>query len=139
MFNKIMLAYDGSDHAQKAAKMAGELANTMEADLWVVVAYDPIPPNLGKPLLQEAIDTRLDQAEEQMRDAIREIGTISGALTKEIIEGPAAEAILNVATVRAIDLIIMGTRGLGRLAGLLAESQNQKVVSHAICPVLLIR
>lgn len=58
---------------------------------------------------------------------------------QEVLEGPPAEAILNVANVREIDLIVMGTRGLGRLAGALLGSQSQKVVAHASCPVLLAR
>jgi nucleotide-binding universal stress UspA family protein len=139
MFKKTLLAFDGSDHARKAAKIAGELANSMQADLWVVFAYDPLPNYLGKPNMQAAMDSRLDKAEEEMNDAIHEIGTISGKITKEILEGPAAEAILNVADVREIELIVMGTRGHGRLEGLLIGSHSQKVVSHALCPVLLVR
>jgi nucleotide-binding universal stress UspA family protein len=139
MFNKILLAFDGSDHARKAAKIAGELASRMNADLWVVVAYDPIPNYLGKPNMQAAIDTRLDKAQEIMEDAIHEIGAFAGNLTREILEGPAAEAIFNVAETRGIELIVMGTRGHSRIEGLLIGSHSQKVVSHAHCPVLLVR
>jgi nucleotide-binding universal stress UspA family protein len=38
-----------------------------------------------------------------------------------------------------VDLIVMGTRGLGRLPSLIMGSQSQKVVSQADCPVLLVR
>lgn len=139
MFNKILLAFDGSDHALKAAKIAGELANRMQADLWVVIAYDPFPSYLGVPNEQTAIDSRLDKANEEMEKAIREIGPISGKLTREILEGPATEAILNVANVREIELIIIGTRGHSRIDGLLLGSQSQKVAAHAKCPVLVVR
>ncbi|MFZ2095614.1 MAG: universal stress protein [Anaerolineales bacterium] len=137
MFKKILVAFDGSEHARKAAAIAGEFANMMEADIWVVVAYDPLPSYLGKPNIQAAIDSRLDEAEAHMKDAIQDIGEISGSIIKEILEGPASEAILNVAEVREIELIIMGTRGLGSLKGLLIGSTGQKVLSHALCPVLL--
>jgi nucleotide-binding universal stress UspA family protein len=139
MFKKILVAFDGSDHARKAVAMARELANNMQSDVWIVVAYDPLPSYLGKPNMQAAIDSRLDQAKAQMEDAIREMGKISGKLTREVIEGPASEAILNVAEVRNIELIVMGTRGLGSLKGLLIGSTSQKVLSHAECPVLLAR
>jgi nucleotide-binding universal stress UspA family protein len=139
MFKKILVAFDGSDHAHKAAAIAKDLANNMHADVWVVVAYDPLPGYLGKPNIQAAIDSRLNQAGAQMQDALQAIGKISGKLTREIMEGPASEAILNVAEVRDIDLIIMGTRGLGSLKGLLIGSTSQKVLSHAPCPVLLAR
>lgn len=58
---------------------------------------------------------------------------------KGILECPAAEAILLVANMRGVDLIIMGTRGLGRLTSALMGSQSQKVVGEASCSVLLIR
>jgi nucleotide-binding universal stress UspA family protein len=44
-----------------------------------------------------------------------------------------------VAAVQKSDLIVMGSRGLGRLAGAVLGSNSQKVVSHAPCPVLIVR
>jgi nucleotide-binding universal stress UspA family protein len=103
----------------------------------VVIAYDTLPSFLGKPNLQAAIDSRLEQAEAKMEEAVQEIGEFSGKITREIMEGPASEAILNVAEVRNIELIVMGTRGMGSLKGLLIGSTSQKVLSHAQCPILL--
>jgi len=57
----------------------------------------------------------------------------------ELIEGDSAEAIIDVAKTRKSDVIVMGSRGLGRLAGLVLGSTSQKVVSHAPCPVLIVR
>jgi nucleotide-binding universal stress UspA family protein len=139
MIRNILVALDGSEHALKAAGIAKEMAICLQADLWVVVAYDPLPSYLGDPVLQEAITTRLSQSEEILQSGLQEIGQIPGAVKTEILEGPPAEAILSVAETRGVDLIIMGTRGLGMLAGLLVGSQSQKVVAHAHCPVLLVR
>jgi nucleotide-binding universal stress UspA family protein len=139
MFKNILVALDGSEHALKAARLAGELAVNTQADLWVVVAYDPLPDYLGQSLLEEIIVKRLKLSEEILQTGLQEIGQIPGILRKEILEGPAAEAILAVTETRSIDLIIMGTRGLGGLTGLLVGSQSQKVVAHAACPVLLVR
>jgi nucleotide-binding universal stress UspA family protein len=60
-------------------------------------------------------------------------------LKTEVLEGSAAEAILEVASTRKSDLIVMGSRGLGTLSGLLLGSQSQKVVQHANCPVLIVK
>lgn len=139
MFERILVGIDGSDHALKAAKLSGEMARLTKADLWVVVCYDPIPAYLGQPLLQQAVDARIDLTEEILQPAMQAIGSIPGELKTEVLEGPPAEAILNVAEVREIDLIVMGTRGLGRLAGMILGSQSQKVTAHASCPVLLVR
>jgi nucleotide-binding universal stress UspA family protein len=67
------------------------------------------------------------------------VGGIPGEIHTEILEGTPAEAILEVAKTRDVNLIVMGSRGLGRLAGALLGSQSQKVVQHATCPVLIVR
>jgi nucleotide-binding universal stress UspA family protein len=62
------------------------------------------------------------------------IGDVPCEVHTEILEGSPAEAIIEVANTSKSDLIVMGSRGLGRLAGLLLGSTSQKVVSHAPCP-----
>ena len=139
MFKRILVAVDGSEHGLKAAQAAGEMARQHKSELWVVVAYDVLPKYLGEPNLQEAINQRLNHSEEIYAAAIQEIGKVPHPLNKEILEGPAAEAILSVARMRGVDLIIMGTRGLGRLTSALLGSQSNKVVGEASCPVMLVR
>ena len=121
-------------------KMQANWPEIMKSDnLWVVVAYDPIPVYLGEPNLQNAISARLEEANAAWQSAINEVGKIPGEIRKELLEGPPAEEIIKIAALRKCDLIIMGSRGLGRLAGLVLGSQVQKVVSHAHCPVLIVR
>jgi len=140
MFNRILLAVDGSEHAVRAAKVATELAHCMKsAELRIVVAYDPIPPYLGEPNLQVAINARLSEAKGILKKAVELVGNSHIDVHTELIEGNSAEVILEVANTRGSDVIIMGSRGLGRLAGLLLGSTSQKVVSHAPCPVLIVR
>jgi len=139
MFKNILLGVDGSDHALRAARFAGDLARLSGANLWIVVCFEPVPSYLGEPNLQETLSRRMQQAEKILEPSLDEIGPIPGTKKTEVLEGPPAEAILNVAETREIDLIVMGTRGLGRFTGMLLGSQSQKVVSHASCPVTLVR
>jgi nucleotide-binding universal stress UspA family protein len=140
MFDKILLAVDGSEHALHAARTAANLARTMKAqELRVVVAYDFIPPYLGEPNMQYAINARMEEAKAIMQKAVDAVGDIPCEIHTELIEGPPAEAIIDVATTRKSDVIVMGSRGLGKLAGLLLGSTSQKVVAHAPCPVLIVR
>jgi len=140
MFDKILLAVDGSDHALHAARVAAEMARGMKPkEFRIVVSYDSIPVYLGEPNMQFAIDNRKKDAEEILDKAIKEVGTIPGEIHTEMIEGDPAAAIIEVATTRESEIIIMGSRGLGRLAGLLLGSTSQKVVAHAPCPVLIVR
>ncbi len=140
MFNSILLAVDGSEHALHAARVAASLANAMKSQiLRVVVAYDPIPSYLGEPNLQHAIDARLKEAEGILQKAVTTLGTVSAEVHTELIEGDAAESIIEIARTRKSDVIVMGSRGLGLLTGMVLGSTSQKVVAHAPCPVLIVR
>lgn len=140
MFDKVLLAVDGSEHAMRAARMAAELARSMKStELRIVVSYESIPPYLGEPNMQSAITARMKEAQSVLDQAVKEVGKIPGTVHTEVLEGPPADAIIDVANTRESDVIVMGSRGLGRLAGLLLGSTSQKVVSHAPCPVLIIR
>lgn len=140
MFNHILLGVDGSEHALHAAKTAGDLARDVGSEiLRVVVAFEPVPSYLGEPNMQVALSARMKEAETMLEEAIKQIGEIPGEVHTEILEGSPAEAILDVANTRKSDLIVMGSRGFGGLAGALLGSQSQKVVRHASCPVLVVR
>ena len=140
MFGKILLAVDGSEHALRTARVAGDLARSMKSEsVRLVVVYSYIPSFLGEPNMQTIIDARLHESQEILQSAIQEMGNIPGEIHTEVIEGSPAEVIIDVAKTREIELIVMGSRGLGKLGGLLLGSNSQKVVSHASCPVLVVR
>jgi len=140
MFEKVLLAVDGSEHALHAAHTAADLARAMQANEFrIIVVYDLIPPYLGEPNLQHAIDARLEEARAIMQKAVETVGDIPCEIHSELIEGSPAQAIINVAATRQSDVIVIGSRGLGTLAGLLLGSTSQKVVAHAPCPVLIVR
>jgi nucleotide-binding universal stress UspA family protein len=74
-----------------------------------------------------------------LRVSLSAVGKVPGEIHTELIEGSPAEAIIDVAETRHSDVIVMGSRGISTLAGLLLGSTSQKVVSHAPCPVLIVR
>lgn len=140
MFNHILLAVDGSEHSLNAAQTASQLARSMNsADLRIVVVYDSVPPLLGDPDFQVILNARLDETEKILQSAVKAVGEVPSTVSTETIAGDPAEAIIKIADTRKCDLIVMGSRGLGRLAGLVLGSVSQKVVSHAPCPVLIVR
>ena len=140
MFKNMLLAVDGSTHALHAAKAAGDLARELKAEtVRIVVVYSHIPSFLGEPNMQAAIDARLKEANDILDAAIRALGEIPGETHTELIEGSPAAAIIDVASTRQSDVIVMGSRGMGKLAGLLLGGTSQNVVSHAPCPVLVVR
>ena len=139
MFKNILVAFDGSEYARRAARIAGELAHPHAAvEVWIVCAMDPIPKELGEPYADKLIIERTREGTELLQQAKKLIG---GKVTihEELLFGSPAESIMQVASSQACDLIIMGTRGVGGLRGLLLGSQIQKVISLSSIPVLAVK
>jgi len=89
--------------------------------------------------MQEAINARLKETEQIMQKAIQALGAVSAEIRTELIEGNPTEVIIEIAQMHNSNIIVMGSRGLGKLAGLLLGSTSQKVVTRAPCPVLVVR
>jgi len=70
------------------------------------------------------------------RKVVQEAGV---AFIDRILEGPAAQAICEVAGIEKVDMIVMGCRGRNDLEGLLLGSCTHRVLKTAPCPVLVIR
>ena len=139
MFNRIIVAIDGSEHSNRALSYARELAECFKAILWLVHAY-PQTSDLRSYDQFEKLIARRKQAGQPILDEARKIlGKINFEIREELLEGPEAEAILSVAQIQKIDLILLGTRGLGSLEGMLLGSVSRKVTHHASCPVMLVR
>jgi nucleotide-binding universal stress UspA family protein len=73
-----------------------------------------------------------------INEAMGAVGEIPGKLESDVLEGPAAAAILREAEIHQNDLIVMGSRSLGPLSGILLGSQSLKVLHYAQCPVLIV-
>ncbi len=135
----ILLPVDGSDHAHRATQYAGELAHLLSGRILLLFCHRPFPKVIGEPYLQSIITRTLEDAQETLspyRDALSQADI---PFEDRIMEGPAADTIVKVATIDRCDLIIMGTRGRTNLQGLLLGSVTHRVLQTAPCPVLVIR
>jgi len=139
MFSKILLAVDGSAHSDKAADYAADLAAAFQSVLFVVHAYPQTSDLLGYDDFKRLV-ARRKSAGQTVLDRVHQRLQERGASPQEdLLEGPEAEAILACADTHEVDLVVMGTRGLGTIEGMLFGSISRKVSQHARCPVLLIR
>ena len=139
MFERIVVALDGSDHSHRALEHAKHLAECLDATLWLVHAFAHTSDLWGHDKFDELVTQRKTAGQDILDEARKTLGDTTFDVQEELLEGPAAEAILNVAEVRNADLIVLGTRGHGSLQGMLVGSVGNKVLQHAHCPVMLVR
>lgn len=139
MFEKILLATDGSPDAGQALVYARDLALRDGARVIVIHAFEPVPSYLGDPVEGRVLARHISAGEEVANDAAGKLQEAGVQVIVEVLEGPAADAILSVANVRQCDLIVMGSRGHGALASLLLGSVSHRVLAHARIPVMIVK
>jgi|SRR5919108_2554245 nucleotide-binding universal stress UspA family protein len=140
MIASILLATDGSRPAKQAAEFAASLALRFQAKVTVLHAYTPVPAYLGEPNYSRAFYETLDEVNALVEDTasrLHDMGVVE--VVTEVIEGPAANAILGVAETRKSDIIVIGARGLSTWQGLLMGSVSLSVTQRAECPVLVVK
>lgn len=140
MIQSILYATDGSAPAERAGDFVASLAVRYGAKVTVLHAYTPVPGYLGEPNYSRTLYKTLEEAEALVADVARRLRELGVAeVETEVVEGPAADAILNVAEVRKPDLIVVGARGLGTWRGLILGSVSMAVTQRAECPVLVVK
>lgn len=140
---KLLIAVDGSDHACRAIEAAAKLAKEgvgVEATL-VHVREGPAYYGELPPFDYESIESSLRQRQSALLEAALAQARNSGLQTvaTQATQGQAAQEIVRLAADRGADCIVMGTRGMNALGGLLLGSVAQRVVHLAAVPVMLVK
>lgn len=141
MFQHILLATDGSPHADRAAERALYLAKTLpDCRVTMIHVTSKMPPR--HKLLQANFDV-LSLLEEDAHEAIaqteRKFQEEGVSYQLEVAWGEPGVEILNQADSSNVDVIIIGSRGLGRITEVLMGSVSQYVLHHAKCPVMVVK
>lgn len=141
---KVLLAVDGSEHSWKAAEVVCKLGQVIPLDLTVMhVVHDLSvyrPYGLGSSHERELDDVTRKRAEHVMERARRLLAPCTSCRVDYVVtSGEPADTLIGAADTGEYDTIVMGSRGMGRMAKLLVGSVSNKVVTHAPCSVLVIR
>ena len=135
----ILLPVDGSEHANRAAAYAANMAELMGARLLVLHCHRPFPVKLGEPYFQKAIDKIMHQAGDLLAPFRSMLTEKKRDYDVLIMEGSPGDKICEVAQIENCEMIIMGSRGRSDLKGLLLGSVAHRVLQQAPCPVLVVR
>ena len=138
MFKNVLIAVDGSDYSNKALACAKDMAETYRATLWLVHVLAHTSDMLGYNDFEKLYAKRKHAGQSILDDALASLGESNFEIHQELLEGPEPDAILACAKKNQADLIIMGTRGMGALKGLLVGSVSRKVIHLATCPVMVV-
>jgi len=138
MFKNILLAIDGSEYSNKALAYAADMAETYLATLWLVHVFPHTSDLLGYDDFEKLYAKRKCAGQSILDAAMEMLGESPFDIRAELHEGPEAESILNFAKNSQADIIVMGTRGMGALKGLLLGSVSRKVIHYANCPVMVV-
>jgi nucleotide-binding universal stress UspA family protein len=146
LFKKILVATDGSEHAKHAITYAVESALKWNAELIVI----SVIPRLSPMVYNDEYNIQyLSQLEESMRESHQKL--LSETTTKLKVEHPnlkikdilkegrPALKIIEVAREEDVDLIVMGSRGLGGVTGTILGSTSQSVVHSCTKPILIVK
>jgi nucleotide-binding universal stress UspA family protein len=140
---EILAAVDFSDHSEAVVAQAGAFARAFGANVTLLHVAAPDPDFVGYAAGPDTVrDARARQLREEHRrlqgfaEGLRRGGVSAGAL---LIEGATATKILEEATRRAADAIVMGSRGRGALRRALLGSTSEAVLRGAEAPVVLVK
>ncbi len=132
MYKRILLASDGSSHAERAGKEAIKLASLYsgEVTLLFVNSISQGRGNLNEEIAN--IQKKLETTEKQLKSA-------NVTYQIEILEGEPGPSIVTYANDQAYDILVIGSRGLSDFRGLVLGSVSHKVAKRTKCPVLVIK
>jgi nucleotide-binding universal stress UspA family protein len=150
IFSRILVAFDGSEPSKRALDIAAKTAAMFKGELIVLT----IVPRVAMPIfsedgigsfsvaeIQNAQDRLIPIYRKALEKAEAEVRMRYPDLKFEalLVEGRPSATIVEEAEQRDVNLIMMGSRGLGGITGWLLGSTSRKVVDQCTKPILIIK
>lgn len=144
MGRKILMSYDGSDLTEKIieeVKVQTERYNDSEIHILSVVTQVGPASHPGVAL---SIEKELaENIREELKPIVQELTDAGYNAKAEVIvdqrQRNAGHKVVEYAEEEAVDLIVIGNRGLGNISGLFLGSVSSQVIQHASCHVLVVK
>ncbi|KMJ60126.1 universal stress protein [Bacillus sp. LL01] len=139
MFQRILLASDGSDHSKRAAEKAIEIAKCNKDSILEIVyvidgdqAKSDVLQNWNKADLDEKRKNKMQWVEARAKEAQISFGF-------KTLTGDPGPSIVKYANEQDFDLVVIGSRGLNTLQEFVLGSVSHKIAKRASCPVMIVK
>jgi len=137
-FRKIMIGYDGSPQADKAAEVAFSFARSVDCKVLLFAVARP-----PEPATRVEVEAMLEDAQEHFEVNFKKLTLraveLDVDLETAIAVGHPVEQIVHRAEMDHVDLIVLGRRGMSRFEKMIVGSTSEKVLRYAHCPVMVVR
>jgi nucleotide-binding universal stress UspA family protein len=139
-----IVTLDGSEDALNALRLFARWPKLADLAVHLVGVIEPLPfPRTAPKMIQADLQAAASAAEGERREALKQAFAAarpllpSGRIIETLTSGEPASQILRIADEHAIDLIVLGARGLGAAQRLLLGSVSEAVLQGAQCAVLI--
>jgi nucleotide-binding universal stress UspA family protein len=147
MYQRILVATDGSELSQKAVDSALQLASKLGSSVVAVKVVPPYPQSYFEGSmaidLKEVERTEAQWSAAAMKDleGVQNAGVAKGITVTPIVvrADQVSEALIATAQKHHCDLIVMASHGRRGVSRLLLGSETQHVLTHSHIPVLVLR
>ena len=150
IFSKIMVAYDSSEPSKRALDLAAKTAAMFKGELVILTVISrEVPPTFIEGSkgprygadIQRYLDMRKEFYTRSLEEAKTEVRDRYPGLKFEaiLLEGRPSATIVEIAEERDVNLIMIGSRGLGGITGWILGSTSRRVVDQCTKPILVVK
>ena len=153
VFSKILVPVDGSDHSNRAVEYAFEIASKFDSKLILLHVYSFTPPISSSTILPgasnyevmdpETINLLYEKAKKdanQILVAAKKFVKSKDVKVKTVLrEGSVISEILKETEADKVDLIVIGSRGVGGITKLFLGSTSETIAKKTSCPILIVK
>ncbi|WP_052111108.1 universal stress protein [Pontibacillus yanchengensis] len=138
---KCLVAYDGSELSRKALEQAMyQNHDGAPIEVHIVTVVSPNGPYTNPGLYQSIENSLMEKAKAELDSTVEEIQDIYNVtINIEVLTGNPGNSIAKYAKENDIEMIIIGSRGLGNIRGFFLGSVSHRVVQQADCQVMIVK
>lgn len=148
MLGKVLVPTDGSEHSRKAVEYAAKMLAGTSSRITLLTVFenpvyvpliDEITPPIAPIAYEEINEALMESANKLLENEQKPLVSEGLEVELKLRIGNTTSEIMNEAEEGGFELIIVGSRGHGRLGEAFLGSVSYKLAHHAKCPVLIVR